>query len=52
MKTTGLQIKTLRDKKTIPNYKENPMVVEKQEHLDFADVAVIGSVVPESKVGR
>lgn len=28
------------------------MVVEKQEHLDFADVAVIGSVVPESKVGR
>lgn len=52
MKTKGLQIKTLRDNDTIPNYKENPMVADKQRHFDFADVAVIGSVFPESKGGR
>lgn len=28
------------------------MVANKQRHFDFADVAVIGSVFPESKGGR
>lgn len=34
------------------NYKENPLVVEKREHLNFADAPGVGLVFPESKVGR
>ena len=34
------------------NYKENPLVVEKREHLNFADAPGVGLVFPESMVGR
>lgn len=44
MKTEELQIKTLRDNWTIANYKEDPMVAEKEQHLDFADAAVVNWV--------
>lgn len=37
MKTKELQIITLRDSKTISNYKQNLVVVGKLQHLDFAD---------------